>query len=106
MDEHLPPELRRSRLPWSSDLEHQSPAPRPNDSWAAVVGTLEWSIVAHKDAHDDPPAFLLGLRDLALEEDVSHLFHAYPTLHDAVVAAEAVHDHLLEQLRRRISRPA
>jgi hypothetical protein len=102
MDERLPIELRYSRLPWSPDLEHQSPAPAPNDSWAALVGTLEWSLCAHQDAPDDPPAFLLGLRDLGADEDVSPFFRAYPSIHDAVVAAEAAHDLLLEQLRRRL----
>jgi hypothetical protein len=102
MDERLPSELRCSRLPWSPDLEHQSPAPAPNDSWAALVGTLEWSLCAHKDAPDDPPAFLLGLRDLANDEDISPFFRSYPSIRDAVVAAEAAHGMLLEQLRRKL----
>lgn len=105
MDERLPLALRISRLPWSPDLEHQSPAPAPNDSWCALVGTLEWSIVVHKETLDEAPAFLLGLRDIAQEEDIGEHFTAYPSLHDAVVAAEALHQHLLEQLRARIFRP-
>lgn len=105
MDEFLPTPLRTSRLPWEADLEHQSAAPAPHDSWGASVGTLEWSITAYKDGPGEPPAFLLGLRDLAVEEDVQHLFQAYPSLHDAVVAAEAVHGILLGQLRTQLQNP-
>lgn len=104
MDDRLPAPLRTSRLPWTPDLEHQSPAPAPNDSWAALVGTLEWSIITHDDP-PDPPSFLLGLRDIANEEDLQHLFQAYPSIHDAVTAAEATHSLLLEQLRRAITDP-
>lgn len=104
MDDHLPAALRTSKLPWTPDLEHQAPAPAPNDSWAALVGTLEWSIIAHQD-HDEPPSFLLGLRDIVNEEDLEHLLQAYPTIHDAVTAAEATHALLLEQLRRAITDP-
>ena len=106
MDDRLPAALRVSRLPWTPDLEYQSPAPRPHDSWCALVGTLEWSIVVHHDDTLEPPAFLLGLRDLALEEDIGHLFRAYPSLHDAVTAAESAHELLLSQLRTAITSPA
>ena len=105
MDEHLPVALRNSRLPWTPDLEQQAPAPAPNDSWAALVGTLEWSIITHLD-HEEPPSFLLGLRDIANEEDFQHVFQAYPSILLAVTAAEAHHDLLLEQLRRAITSPA
>ena len=105
MDDHLPLDLRVSKLPWSPDLENQSPAPAPNDSWAAATGTLEWTLTAHQDAPGDPPAFLLGLRDIANDEDVQHVFQGYPSLHDAVVAAEAIHELLLEQLRQQLLRP-
>lgn len=105
MDDRLPAELRHSRLPWTPDLEHQSPAPAPNDSWAALVGTLEWSLTVHRDSRDEPPAFLLGLRDLALEDDPGHSLRSYPSLRDAVVAAESAHDLLLEQLRQHLLRP-
>lgn len=105
MDERLPAELRCSKLPWVPDLEHQSPAPAPNDSWAALVGTLEWSLTAHRDDPEEPPAFLLGLRDLAGDQDILSLFRAYPSLHDAVVAAEAAHELLLAQLRHSLTSP-
>ena len=104
MDSQLPTALANSRLPWAPDLEHQSSAPAPNDSWAALVGTLEWSITAHSDS-EAPPDFLLGLRDIANDEDIQHVFRAYPSLHDACIAAEAVHDLLLEQLKQRLRSP-
>lgn len=104
MDDRLPALLQASRLPWTPDLKHQSPAPAPNDSWAAVVGTLEWSILAHLGP-DKPPSFLLALRNVAPEEDVQHVLTAYPSLHDAVTAAEATHSLLLEQLRAAVSNP-
>jgi len=106
MDDRLPAVLKTSRLPWIPDLEHQCPAPANNDSWAALVGTLEWSIIAHQDNPLDPPVFLLGLRDLANDKDVQHVFRAYPSLHDACVGAEAVHDLLLTQLRQALLAPS
>jgi len=102
----LPAALENSRLPWTPDLEHQCAAPAPNDSWAALVGTLEWSITAHADNPSDPPDFLLGLRDIANDEDIQHVFRAYPSLHDATTAAEAVHDLLLTQLRQKLLAPS
>ena len=106
VDERLPAALRDSKLPWAPDLEHQSPAPAPNDSWCALVGTLEWSLHAHQDAPDAQPVYMLGLRDIARDEDLQHFFKSYPSPDLANSAAEAVHDMLLEQLRLALENPS
>jgi hypothetical protein len=102
MDFSLPAPLHASRLPWAPDLEHQSAAPGPQDSWCAVTGSLEWSLVAH---HDPSPSFLLTLRELSSPDSPHHL-EEYSSLRDASVAADTLYSHLLNRLEQAVrSRP-
>jgi hypothetical protein len=104
MDPDLPAALRNSSLPWQADLEHSAPAPAPDDSWHALLGTLEWSIVAHRPGLGRSPEFLLGLRSLGEEDEVQGTW-TFHSLRDAVVAADAINDILLDQLRKLVRYP-
>ena len=95
----LPKPLQESRLPWKADLDDQSAAPGPLDSWHAITGTLEWSLGVCQDDPSAPPLFALNLRNLASDEEYAHIFRTYPSLSEAVQAAEDVLTNLLDQLQ-------
>lgn len=98
VDDLLPPVLRLSKLPWKPDHDDQTPVVRDDDSWHALVGTLEWSLVAHRDAPEHPLCFLLALRDIVRDEDCQLMLKTLPSLETASAHAEGAHDLMLEQL--------
>ena len=100
MDDHLPAPLRDSKLPWEPDHEDQSGAPAPQDSWRAVVGSLEWSLIV---CGGSSTTFLLSLR--ALPQDEPHATWDLPHVRDAAVVADAVHELLLSQVVKAIQSP-
>lgn len=102
VDQTLPEALRASRLPWVPDTTDQSSAPAPDDSWCAVVGTLEWSLLAHQAQGEELPDYILTLRDLSFDEELSEMW-MYNDVQTAAHVADAIHSTLLEQLRRELS---
>jgi hypothetical protein len=92
--DHLPPVLRRSGLPWTPLREDQAAAPGPNDGWRAWVGSFRLRLLTElREPRRTPATYSLELVEPLERREVGRWDGL--TLEAAARVARAVTDVLL-----------